>query len=366
MNMMRAARLHTFGEALRVDSVPVPQVRRHDVIVKVRACGVIPNMNRIFSGISHHDMPPLPASVGLDAAGEITEVGDDVFDFKVGDRVYINPLLTCGSCHYCSSGRPTICAFGAFRGYFAFSPQAVRMLTDYPHGGFAEYTRAPARDLVRLPDEITFEQAARFGYLGTAYAALQRGEVKPGSWLVINGITGTLGVGATHWALAMGATRILGLGRNREVMKQLEALAPRRVHTLALGDQPIGEWIREHTDGVGADVLLDCTGRGSAMSTTVDAIEALKEGGITVNVSALLDPLPIKPAKFMDTQLQYRGSNWFSVAQGHEMAELVRAGVVDLSTIKPQIYPLSQVNDALEAVKSRPGGFTNIVVAPDQ
>jgi len=149
-------------------------------------------------------------------------------------------------------------------------------------------------------------------------------------------------------------------------MRQLEALAPRRVHTLALGDRPIEAWVRERTEGVGADVLLDCTGRGSAISTTAEAIESLKEGGIAVNVSALLDPLPIKPAKFMDTQLQYRGSNWFSVAQGHQMAELARAGVVDLAPVVPQVFPLAGVNDALEAVRSRPGGFVNIVVAPDR
>jgi alcohol dehydrogenase len=363
---MRAARLHAFGQPLRVDRVPRPQARRGDVVVRVRACGVIPNMNRIFSGVSPHDMAPLPAIMGLDAAGEITEVGEDVLDYRVGDRVYINPLLTCGTCHYCCSGRPTICGYAAFRGYFAFSPQAVRMLERYPHGGFAEYTTAPARDLVRLPDEIGFGHAARFGYLGTAYAALQRAEVGPGRWLVINGVTGTLGVGATLWALAMGVTRILGLGRNRDIMARLEALAPRRISTLALGDRPIGEWVREHTEGIGADALLDCTGRGSDMNNSIDAIASLKEGGITVNVSALLDPLPIKPAIFMDTQLQYRGSNWFSVAQGQQMAELVRAGVVDLSPIESRVYPLAEVNDALEAVKTRPGGFTNIVVAPDR
>jgi alcohol dehydrogenase len=364
--IMRAARLHQPGQPLSVDEVPVPQPRRHDALIRVRACGVIPNMNRIFSGISYHDLPPLPAIVGLDAAGEVVSVGDDVFDLVPGERVYVNPLRTCGTCHYCRNGYTTICAYAAFQGYFAFSPQAVRMLENYPYGGFAQYMLAPARDLVRLPAQVSFEHGARFGYLGTAYAALQRTGVGPGSALIINGVTGTLGVAATLWALGLGVTRILGLGRNREVLAKIQSLSPGRIQVLALGDEPIEPWVRSHTAGVGADGLLDCTGRGSAMAPSEAAIESLREGGIAVNVSALLDPLPIKPAKFMDTQLQYRGSNWFSVAQGHQMAELVRAGVVDLAPIKPQVFPLAEVNEALAAVKERPGGFVNIVVAPDR
>ena len=66
----------------------------------------------------------------------------------------------------------------------------------------------------------------------------------------------------------------------------------------------------------------------------------------------------------MDSRLTYRGSNWFSVAQGEQMAELVRSGVVDLGHIVPHVYPLEGVNDALAEVKQRPGGFVNIVVAP--
>jgi alcohol dehydrogenase len=111
-------------------------------------------------------------------------------------------------------------------------------------------------------------------------------------------------------------------------------------------------------------MLLDCTGRGSLPATTLDAIGGLKLGGIAVNVSALTEPLPINPVKFMTAQLHYRGSNWVSVAQGERMAEMVRCGAVDLGAIEPRVYPLGGVNEALAEVKKRPGGFVNVVVAP--
>jgi alcohol dehydrogenase len=260
---MRAARLHEPGKPMRVDSVAVPAIRPEEVLVRVEACGVISNMNAVFSGQYWYHLPPLPAVVGLDAAGVIEKTGEGVNEFKAGDRVYINPLLSCGSCHYCRSGNPTNCSFSAFRGYFAFSAQAVKLLEENPYGGFAEYTAAPARNLVKLPPEVSFELGARWGYLGTSFAALEAGGARGGSWVLINGVTGILGVGAVLWALGMGAARILGLGRNQDIMTRLKALAPRRIDTLALGERPIAEWARERTDGIGADMLLDCTGRGS-------------------------------------------------------------------------------------------------------
>ena len=81
-------------------------------------------------------------------------------------------------------------------------------------------------------------------------------------------------------------------------------------------------------------------------------------------MSALTDPLPINPVHFMTTQIQYRGSNWFNIAQGQRMADLVRTGTVNLDVIKPRVYPLEEVNEALAEVGQRPGGFVNIVIAP--
>jgi alcohol dehydrogenase len=213
---------------------------------------------------------------------------------------------------------------------------------------------------------VTFEQAARFGYLGTSFAALRLGQVVAGSWIAINGITGTLGVGATLLALGMGATRILGLGRNRDVLAQVKALAPNRIEVLALNDGPIADWLRTHTDGLGVDVLLDCSGRNAIASNTEEALAALKRGGAVVNIGALTEPLPIHPIRFMTTRLQFRGSNWFTTGEGQLMAEMAGVGVLDLTKLETRAYPLAEVNDALAEVAKRPGGFVNIVVNPNR
>ena len=363
---MRSARLHEPGRPFQIDKVERPSARANDVLVQVKSCGVIPNMNAIFSGKLWNHLPPLPASVGLDAAGVVAEVGERVVDFRVGDRVYVNPWLTCGQCAYCRADEPMLCSSSALQGYFGFFPTSRPQLEAYPLGGFSEYMTSSAQRLVKLPGTVSFDQAARFGYIGTSFAALRAGKVGAGSTVAINGITGTLGVGATLLALGMGATRILGFGRNPNVMTQLKALAPRRIDTLALGERPIADWIRERTGGLGVDVLVDCSARSATSAVTLDALNGLKRGGIAVNIGALTEPLSIEPFRFMNYRWHFQGSSWFTTEEGQLMADMAGVGVLDLSHLRTQPYPLDGINDALEAIKARPGGFVNIVVNPDR
>jgi alcohol dehydrogenase len=363
---MRSARLHKGGEPLHIDTVEKPKPRARDVLIAVKACGIIPNMNAIFSGRLWNQLPPLPASVGLDAAGIVVELGSESTGVSIGERVYVNPWLSCGECAYCRAGEPLLCSAAAFQGYFGFFPHSIRQLQDYPYGGFSEFITASPQRLVRLPPQVSFEQAARFGYLGTSFAALRCAQIGGGSALAINGVTGTLGVGATLLALALGATRILGLGRNREVMARVKALAPDRIDVLALGDAPIADWIRAQTGGLGVNALIDCSGRAAAAAHTADALGALKRGGVAVNIGALSEPLAIEPIRFMTARLTFRGSNWFTTGEGQLMADMAAAGVLDLSHLTTRAFALADVNAALAEVAKRPGGFTNIVINPDR
>ena len=363
---MRAARLHEPGKPFRIDRIARPEPRPEDVLVQVKACGIIPNMNAIVSGSLWHHLPRLPAVMGLDAAGVVVRAPPGRRDVAEGDRVYVNPFLACGRCAYCRAGKELLCADAALRGYFGFTPEGAALLDDYPYGGLAEYLTASPRSLVRLPPAVTFEQGARWGYLATSFAALRLGGAGAGSWIAINGVTGTLGVGAVLLALAMGATRILGWGRNRPVLERLQALAPRRVATLALGERPLAPWVRERTAGLGVDLLLDCTGRGGPAAPVAEAQGAVKRGGATVNIGALAEPLALNPTQFMTSRMRYRGSNWFSNEEAALMAEMAETGVLDLSPWIPRIYPLDGVNQALADIKERPGGFVNMVVAPDR
>ncbi len=148
MTTMIAARLHAYGQPMRLDAIPIPDPRSTDVLVEVKACGVVPNLVRVvsnFFGSQATDpklMPPLPAIFGLDPAGVIAKVGDQVRSVRPGDRVYVNPARSCGSCRMCRSGQPLDCPVFSFQGYFGRSQEIMKA---YPYGGLCQYITAPGR-----------------------------------------------------------------------------------------------------------------------------------------------------------------------------------------------------------------------------
>jgi D-arabinose 1-dehydrogenase-like Zn-dependent alcohol dehydrogenase len=260
MATMKAARLHQVGTTFSIDEIAVPKPRPNDVLVKVKACGIIPNMKNVMAHYAEWfpflPLPPLPAIYGLDASGEVVDVGNQVKSIKSGDRVYVNPGTSCGSCHACRCGQPINGDAYTFLGYFGFGPRSSQVFVDYPYAGFAEYMTAPASSLVKLPDSVSYESAARLGYLGTAYSALRKAGARAGTSVIVSGATGTLGLGAVILALGMGVTKIFGVARDKKLLERLRTIAPSRIHVMSAGDRPVDEWVREHTDGLGADIFL--------------------------------------------------------------------------------------------------------------
>ncbi|MCK9260014.1 MAG: alcohol dehydrogenase catalytic domain-containing protein [Azoarcus sp.] len=366
MTMMKAARLHEIGGKFVLDEVPVPVPGKHDVLVKVEACGVIPNLRNV---VTHFPtwypflpLPALPAIFGLDAAGTIAAVGEGVTSFKVGERVYVNPGVGCGECRHCKRGEPTRCDTYTFMGYFGFGKDSQQIFKKYPYAGYAEYTTAPAANLVRLPDNLKSAEAARFGYLGTAYSAIRKSALRPGQDILVLGATGTLGVGAVLLALAFGASRVVVVARDAAALGRLVALDPQRVIAITLGEGSIHEQVRARIpDGV--DVMLDTLGAKAPAELSVDAMQAVIRGGRIVQIGGVAGPIPIDPHPFMCAQLQYIGSLWFTAAEGDEMASMIAAGTVDLGLLESRPFGIHQLNEALDEIEAHGNGFANFHIS---
>jgi threonine dehydrogenase-like Zn-dependent dehydrogenase len=367
METMRAARMHDVRQPMLLEDVPKPIPGPQDVRVRVMACNIVPNLANVLHNwttwFPQNPLPELPAIFGLDPAGVVEAVGSDVKDFKPGDRVYANPGRYCDSCKECRSNNRMHCQNFAFSGYFGLTPTSGRMLERYPYGGLAEYTLVPQYSLVRLPDSMSFETAARLGYLGTGFAGLRKAEVGPGTTLLINGISGTLGLGVALFALAMGASMIIGTGRNRELLDKVRALAPERIITHCTQDGPVSVKAKELT-GHGVDVHIDALGPGADHDAFNDGIYSLRRGGVSVNIGATAGLVPMDVHHMMDAQLRLIGSCWFSAGEGQAMVDMAAAGVVDLSVFEHIIYPLDDVNEAISGIATRNGGFSNFIISP--
>jgi len=378
MATMIAARLHAYGSPMTLDRIPVPEPRPTDVLVEVKACGVVPNLARVVSNFfgtltpDNKMMPPLPAIFGLDPAGVVAKVGAQVFSIRPGDRVYVNPARSCGSCRMCRSGQELDCPSFTLQGYFGRSQDIMRA---YPYGGLAQFITAPATALVKLPDTLSFEAAARLGYFGTAYSAMKKIGAGPGRTLLINGISGQLGLNAALLALAMGATKILGTGRNAKLLDRVKTLASERIDVLSVPNapaqtasaaqpDPLVVWAKQATEGHGVDGVIDCLPPGAPASAIMRALYCLRRGGHAVNVGAVLETLPVNAFWMMTNRIGLQGSVWFTTGEGEEMAAMAGAGTLNLSVLEHRVSPLSKVNEVLAGMDERDGGFTNFVIDP--
>jgi D-arabinose 1-dehydrogenase-like Zn-dependent alcohol dehydrogenase len=374
MTTMIAARIHKQDEPMKLDRIPIPEPRSTDVLVEVKACGIVPNLARVIANVFGTQatgprlLPPLPAIFGLDPTGVITKVGDQVRSVRPGDRVYVNPARKCGSCRMCRSGQPLDCPNFTFQGYMGRSQEIMKA---YPYGGLCQFITAPEDALVKLPDNVSFEAAARFGYLGTAYSAMKKLGVGPGQTVLVNGISGMLGLNAAMLALAMGATRILGTGRNKALLDRVKALSPQRIEVYAVDESvPVGPadpfvaWAKSLTEGYGVDSSLDCLPPGASADAFMRPLYTLRRGGRAATVGGVRETVSLNAFWLMTNRIGLQGSVWFTTGEGEDMAAMVAAGTLDVSPLEHRIFPLSQVNDAMAALNDRNGGFTNFIVDP--
>ena len=234
--------MHAVGGPMSIDTIPVPKPGSTDVLVQVKACGMVPNLGNVLANwtkwFPHLPLPKLPAIFGLDPAGVVVEVGDQVVDVQAGRARLRQSAALLRRLPDVPRGRAHAAAATSRSTAISASGRTRRRSTIiYPYGGFCEYMTAPQYALVKLPDNVTFEQAARFGYTGTSYGAMKKANAVAGQSMLVDGISGTLGLGAALLGLAMGITRIFGTGRNRELLERVKALAPDRIEVHALGER---------------------------------------------------------------------------------------------------------------------------------
>ncbi|AEF54754.1 alcohol dehydrogenase AdhP [Marinomonas posidonica] len=188
---MKAAVANQFGNILKIEEVAKPQISSHQVLVKIHACGVCHTDLHACHG-DWPVKPSLPLIPGHEGVGEIVEIGANVQHLNIGDRVGIPWLYSaCGHCEYCLSGDENLCLSQQNAGYSV-------------DGGYAEYCAAHADYVIKVPDGLSYVDAAPLFCAGvTTYKALKVSQAKPGNWVAIFGIGG-LGHLAVQYAAAMG------------------------------------------------------------------------------------------------------------------------------------------------------------------
>jgi NADPH:quinone reductase-like Zn-dependent oxidoreductase len=271
---MKALTLTGIGglDRLQLQEVPAPAIRAPDeVLVRVR-CAALNRLDLWMTGGLPNAKPSFPHIVGSDGAGEIEAVGTAAGRWRPGDRVVINPGVSCGHCAACEEGEDSLCANYAILG-------------EHLPGTAAELVVVPAANLGRVPEGMAWSEAAGFTLSTlTAWRMLTgRAQLQAGETVLIWGVGGGVGMAALQIAVLLGARAIVTSGSDAKL-----ATAIRLGATVAVNHKSadVVAEVRRETGGRGADVVVDCVGE----ATWANSLRALRRGGRLVVCGATTGP----------------------------------------------------------------------------
>ena len=340
---MKAVRLIEPGRPLEVQDVATPRVGTKDVLVRVKAAGICHSDVHYRAGIS--PARPLPLTLGHEVAGVIEQVGAWVTNVKVGDRVCVHYMVTCGDCAYCSLGSEQFCVSGS-------------MIGKYRDGGYAEYICVPARNAFRLPDEIPFEQGAiMMCSSATSFHALRKGRLKPGESVAVFGVGG-LGMSALQLARTCGALDIYAVDIDAGKLALAERLGAIPVN--AAKTDPVAE-IKQLTGGKGVDVALELIGLPLTMGQAFRSLAVFGRAVIAGITDRTFEIAPYND--LLNKEAELIGASDHLAHELPLLIEMARRGVLDLSGVITDRVPLDAdaINAAMDRIE-RFGGDVRVVI----
>ena len=321
---MKAIVFHQHGgpEVLKYTDAPEPVLRANDVLVRVKACALNHLDLWVRRGLPNVPIP-LPHIPGSDIAGEVAKIGADVTTIRVGQKVVLAPLVSCGKCPACLSGLDNHCRQATNLGYMI-------------DGGCAEFVRAPEVNCLPYPENLKWEEAAAIPLVfQTAWHMLiTRAELQAGEDVLILGAGSGVGSAAIQIAKFFGARVITTAGSDEKLAKAKELGAH---HVINHKTQKIRDEVRRITNKRGADIVFEHVGT----ATWEDSLASLAPTGRLVTCGATTGYDAKVDVRFLfSRQLSLLGSYMGTKSELHTLMKLVAAGqlkpVVDRVFLLPE------------------------------
>ncbi|MDO3677806.1 NAD(P)-dependent alcohol dehydrogenase [Paenibacillus ehimensis] len=346
--MMKAAVLDR-PLSIEVRDVPVPEPRPDEALVKVHCIGICGSDVHYYEHgrIGRYEVKQ-PIILGHEVAGTVVKVGSAVTNVAVGDRVAVEPGVTCGRCDYCKSGRYNLC------------PDVVFMATPPVDGAWADYVAVRSDFLFKLPEAMSFEEGALLEPLSVGIHAMTRGRVKPSDRVLVTGL-GPIGLLALEAAKLFGVTEIYG----SDVMDSRRALAMEMgaAGVLNPAGAPVKEQLDRLTGGEGVDVIIETSGSARAIA---DTIGLTKRGGRIVLVGLpTSDAIPLDIPALVDAELDVYGV--FRYANTYPAAiQLLSRREHSIAKTITHRFPLSRIREAVETAQTQKNVSIKIMIYPNE
>ncbi|MDR7542825.1 MAG: alcohol dehydrogenase catalytic domain-containing protein [Armatimonadota bacterium] len=350
--MMKAAVLFNYGD-LRVTERPVPTLGEGEALVKVDSvaiCGSDPAI--IAKGWPGH--PPLGEFIpGHEFTGTVVAAAPDVSEVAVGDRVAVEPHKGCGRCQNCLRGLYTTCL------NYGRPERGHRHYGFSSNGAYAEYAACHVNTLHRLPEVISLEDGALLTTAGTVLYGYERiGGVRPGETVVVTG-PGAIGLLAVQIAKICGAGRVILTGTREDrlaVGRQLGADVTVNVRAASAS-----EAILRLTDGLGADLVVECSGQPGPAA---EALEIVARNGRVVYNGIYHEPVALQLNRVVQWNLLVAGLKAEGMRNLGRAIPLLADGRLKMRPLITHTFPLDEINRAFDTFTSRAGGAIKVIIKP--
>jgi NADPH:quinone reductase-like Zn-dependent oxidoreductase len=341
---MRAAIFHENGgpEVVRIEQVARPAPGPGQLLVEVRAAALNHLDLWVRRGIPIETT--MPHIGGSDIAGVVVEAGEGVAADRVGERVVVNPGLWCGHCRECARGQESMC-------------ERYRIVGEHTDGGFTEFVAVHADRAYRIPDDLSFEEAAALpvSYMTAWRALVSRARLRPGEDVLVIGASGGTALAAVQIARVMGA-RVFAVTQGAANVQRVRELGADVVY-----DRATTDWSRAvHADTGkrGVDVVVENVGA----ATWSGSLRALTRGGRLVTYGATAGPkVELDLRSVFWKQIEVIGTTMASRSEFEDMLRVVFAGRI--RPVIDTVMPLDQAREAHGRLEAG-GQFGKIILVP--
>lgn len=353
--------LRAVGEPMTVETIRLRAVGPGDVRVRIEQTGVCHSDLSLANGKLAQK---LPAVLGHEACGTVLEVGDEVTNVEVGERVILLWITPCRHCYACTHGQPYLCdtASAGSSEVYAVDADGEPVYPGLAVGSFAEQTVVSCNSVVPVPDDIETEVAALLGCaVMTGVGAVTRtAQVEPGSSVLVIGLGG-VGLSVLQGARLAGASTIIAVDRHAAKAEPARAAG---ATDFVAADEDMKKAVRGLTGGRGADFSFDCVG-GS--KTIRDAWSMTRRGGsvTVVGIGASDDMVSFSALELWHFARALHVSVAGSIDASADMPwffDLIRSGKLHLSGLVTGHGRLTDVNSALDVLAS--GEAVRTLLAP--
>jgi L-iditol 2-dehydrogenase len=331
---------------LEMAEVPMPVAGAGEVLIRVGACGICGSDVHGYDGSSGRRIPPIV--MGHEAAGRIASLGVGVTRLAEGDRVTFDSTIYCGACGFCKRGEVNLCDHRQVLGVSC---------GDYSRtGAFAEYVAVPARVVYKLPENISFAEAAMLEAVAVAIHAVSLAEISAQSTALVVG-AGTIGVLILQALRAAGCKRVFVSDVDASRLKLAKELG---AADILRADADVVEQILQRTGGVGVDVAMEAVGRDETVNA---AIASVRKGGTVVLVGNISPAATLPLQKVVTRQIRLQGS-CASAGEYPQAIALMASGAIQVKPLISAIAPLAEGPQWFERLYTREANLLKVVLTP--